>query len=475
MTEKMILKEEKGERSNLEADGDGRPVGLNIAYIGGGSRGWAHGLMKDLATCPHMTGEIRLYDIDHDMAVCNARFGNWLQDHPDAVSRWHYRVVASLKEALRDVDFVFLSIQPGHIELMQVDLEEPMKMGIYQPVGDTVGPGGCIRALRAIRDYKVFGEAIGEYAPKAWCLNFTNPMTICTRALYAAFPAVKAYGCCHEVFGTQGFLARLFHEKTGEDKPAREEVHVNVLGINHFTWVDKADCRGRDLMVMVREYIARDGVLRPYTKEEVVNGDNWFTGKHQVALDLCRRFGLLGAAGDRHLAEFVPWYLTSENACFRWGFRLTPFSYRIKRFKEAPKQFEQTLASGEYPELNGTGEEYLNQMLALVGKACFRTNVNLPNMGQMDGIPRGAVVETNALFFRDSVEPIASGGLPDNVNFLVLRHVLNQESLIKAVFSGDRDLAFQAFLNDALVGRLSMDQAWDLFNSMVEKTGFQFG
>jgi len=112
-------------------------------------------------------------------------------------------------------------------------------------------------------------------------------------------------------------------------------------------------------------------------------------------------------------------------------------------------------------------------MLAITGKGAFRTNVNLPNRGQMMNVPLGAVVETNALFSEDTVEPVASGALPDNVNILVLRHILNQEALVKAVFTENKDLVFQAFLNDPLM-HLSVDKAWKLFNTMLRKTHFTF-
>jgi len=78
----------------------GKPVSLRIAYIGGGSRGWAHALMKDLLQYEAFTGEVRLYDINREMAELNATFGNWLQNHPEAASEWTYRVTASLKETL---------------------------------------------------------------------------------------------------------------------------------------------------------------------------------------------------------------------------------------------------------------------------------------------------------------------------------------------------------------------------------------
>ena len=80
--------------------------------------------MVDLLKCPHLGGEIRLYDLDRELAEFNATYGNWLQGHPDGVSRWKYRAVGTLKQCLRGADFVFLSIQPGPLPLMKVDLEE---------------------------------------------------------------------------------------------------------------------------------------------------------------------------------------------------------------------------------------------------------------------------------------------------------------------------------------------------------------
>lgn len=469
----LQLMENKGHETALVQTATEKPLPLRIAYIGGGSRGWAHALFKDLLLYPHFTGEVRLYDLNRSMAELNARYANWMQAHPQAVSKWKYRVVVSLKAALRGADFVFVSIQPGPIEFMKVDLEEPEKYGIWQPVGDTVGPGGCIRALRVVRDYRVIARAIAAHAPDAWVLNFTNPMSVCTRALYAGFPDIKAYGCCHEVFGSQGQLAHVYSLMTGAPRPSRREIDVNVLGINHFTWINRARCQGFDLLALLKKYLARPGVIRPYTRKEVEARKSMFTEFSQVKYELFRRFGVLAAAGDRHLAEFVPWFLTGKNSCFRWGFRLTPYAYRRDRYRNAPGLFRQALRKREFPPVKASGEEYIRQLRALTGGEPLKTNVNMPNCGQVRNLPLGAVVETNAVFTRDNVRPVASGGLPDNVNVLVLRHVLNQESLVKAVFNQAPDLAFQAFLNDPLV-TIPLDDAWKLFNTMLKKTRFSF-
>lgn len=476
MKNRIVLKEEKGESRKLsDVISVDAPIPLKIGYIGGGSRGWAHGLMRDLANCPWFTGEVRLYDIDQEAAEFNAAFGNWLQGHPENRSRWHYRAVKTMKAALSGCDFVFLSIQPGPIQLMKHDIEIPMQYGIYQPVGDTVGPGGIIRGFRSARTYAEFGRAIGEYCPKAWAVNFTNPMTVCTRTLYEVFPAAKAFGCCHEVFGTQQMLARMLAKRAGISEPSRAEVRVNVLGINHFTWIDSACCRGLDLLEMAREEAAKPANRRFYTKKLLDRKlANVFESMSRVKYELLSRYGVMAAAGDRHLAEFVPWFLTDRDSCYKWGFVLTPYSYRIERWRKARSVFVKQMKSKEPIPLGGSGEEYLNQMAAIMGLAEFRTNVNLPNIGQMGKIPHGAVVETNAVFSHDRVEPIASGSLPDQVNALVYPHVVNQEAVIKAALCGDEDLGFQAFANDPLVHRLSIDAAHEMYRRMLKATGFVF-
>ena len=150
---------------------------LHVAYIGGGSRGWAWKLMADLAREPKMGGVITLYDIDAVAAEHNKIIGNAISARPEAVGKWEYRTAPSLKEALTGADFVIASILPGTFREMASDVHLPERHGIYQSVGDTAGPGGLVRALRTIPMYVEIAEAVAAYAPNAWVINYTNPMT----------------------------------------------------------------------------------------------------------------------------------------------------------------------------------------------------------------------------------------------------------------------------------------------------------
>lgn len=167
---------------------------LRIAYIGGGSRGWAWTFMRDLALEPALGGTIVLYDIDKEAAKANEIIGNGISEREEAVGKWKYIVADTLKEALTGSDFVVISILPGTFDEMESDVHEPEKYGIYQSVGDTAGPGGMVRALRTIPMFVTIAEAIRDYAPQAWVINYTNPMSLCVKTLYHVFPQIKAFG-----------------------------------------------------------------------------------------------------------------------------------------------------------------------------------------------------------------------------------------------------------------------------------------
>ena len=440
---------------------------LKIAFIGGGSRGWARNLMCDLAQEPALAGKVYLYDIDKDAAEKNAKIGNQLTVREDVVGKWEYIACDTSKECLENADFVIMSILPGTFDEMESDVHAPEKYGIYQSVGDTTGPGGCVRALRAVPIFYGYAKEIEKYCPNAWVINFTNPMAMCVAALYRGFPGIKAFGCCHEVFGTQEILAKVADEKLGI-KATRDDIKINVLGINHFTWIDKASCKGHDLMPLYGEYI------KDHPEGVSPDGGHWANGAFDtlelVKFDLYERYGVIAAAGDRHLAEFTPgrWYLSSPDRVAEMKFGLTPVSWR-KEDLAWRIEVQNNRANGEPFEFYETGEESVRQMKALLGLESFITNVNMPNRGQMENMPLGIIVETNAFFGSDEVRPVCAGKLPYLVNSMVSRVAQNQEAIIDAAISGDYELAFQAFANDPNVN-LSLKDARALFNEMLYNT-----
>ena len=447
------------------------PLELKIAYIGGGSRGWAWTLMGDLASEAELGGNVCLYDIEREAAETNARIGNALSARPDAPGKWVYEVADSLASALKGADLVVASILPGGFDEMASDVHAPEALGIWQAVGDTTGPGGLLRALRTIPMYQVIAGAVRDNCPGAWVINYTNPMALCVRTLYATFPGIKAFGCCHEVFGTRKLLARVAAAKLGAAEARMEDVEVNVLGVNHFTWLDAASCKGIDIFPAYRDFVDEHFAEGFEGTEHGGWLNSHFDSAERVKFDLFRRYGLIAAAGDRHLAEFMPGshYLRDPETVTSWKFTLTPVSWRVRNALALRTQAAR-LASGEESfQIRPSGEEGVRQIKALLGLGSIVTNVNLPNSGQMAGLPDGAVVETNAFFSADSVRPVLAGRLPPAVEALVAPHALAQETILAAALARDAWAAFPAFLADPLM-RAKPSDAEVLYARMLNAT-----
>ncbi|MFD2213486.1 alpha-glucosidase/alpha-galactosidase [Metabacillus endolithicus] len=442
---------------------------LKIAYIGGGSKSWARSLMNDLALESRISGKVALYDINYEAAVQNAKIGNQISQLEEAKSNWKYEAVSTMEEALSESDFVIISILPGSFEEMASDVHTPEKYGVYQSVGDTVGPGGFVRALRTIPMYVEIANSIKQHAPDAWVINYTNPMSLCTRTLYEVFPEIKAFGCCHEVFETQSLLAEVVKEFLNEEVAQRSDIKVNVLGINHFTWVNQASYQNIDLIPYYKQFVEKYAETG-FEKEEGSWKNSVFSSCQRVKFDLFKKYGVIAAAGDRHLAEFMPpIYLKDPETVSSWKFHLTSVDFRKENLKKRISENEE-LAEGNHKfEINSSGEEGVKIILALLGVEEVVTNVNYPNKGQIEGLPLGAIVETNALFRNNTVQPVFAGRLPLDIHNMVHRHVLNQESALQAALTKDKQLALNTFVNEPLL-TVSREEAEELFDEMLKNT-----
>ena len=443
---------------------------IKIAYIGGGSRGWAWGLMSDLVSAEDISGEVALYDIDLEAAKANEIIGNKFNGAEGAKSTWNYKAVPTLKEALTGANFVVISIMPGTFDEMDSDVHAPEKYGIYQPVGDTTGPGGIVRSMRTVPMFEVIGEAIKNYSPDAWVINYTNPMTMCVRTLYRVFPEIKAFGCCHEVFGTQRYLTKAVKEFLGEEA-TRDDIKVNPVSVNHFTWLTSAKYKNHDLFPIYKKMCDKYG---DEGYGEIVD-DNWmnkaFSSGEMVKMDLFRRFGYIAAAGDRHLSEFCEgkWYLESPDRAHEMRFTLTTVDFRKGELKKRLEKSAQRVSGEEEVKLANTGEDDVNHIRALLGLHDLFTNVNIPNRGQIPNLPIGAVVETNAVFRSDSLDPVFAGNIPESIYPLVSRICYQQEALNTAIANRDLDATFSVFANDPLV-TCGINDAKKLFDEMVDNT-----
>lgn len=441
-----------------------------ICIIGGGSRQWAIRFLMDLSLQDKIGAHVALYDIDRKAAENNKEVAERIF-RINGKSHLSVSVASTLDEGLKGVDFIIIAIEPGCIDIRQYDLGLPEEYGIYQSVGDTTGPGGLMRAWRALPLFFDFARAIEKNAPNAWVINYTNPMTLCTAALYKAYPGIKALGCCHEVFGTENFIASIIAKKEEIETPDRRDVMVDVSGLNHFTFVTKALYKGVDYIPYLKEMVKDPSTFPDLTekaKTRVADG-KWFESDHLVALSFLRDFGTLGAAGDRHLAEFVPFFLNSDEEAWRYGFIRTPFSYRV----EEDKRKKSKVYTDEELVAAPSDEEGVDILLSLFGERTLKTNVNMPNRGQVRYLKEGHIVESNGYISADSIVPIVSTDPSLAVQSMVKRVETEQDLALEAIWNNDMDLLFQAFISDPLVN-INVDKAHELFTRMIASCGLRY-
>ena len=443
----------------------------NICIIGGGGRLWAIQFMKDLAYNTMTHGTLVLYDIDKQAARNNVEVAERTFVVNNSKGRFKIEARDEIGDALTGCDLVIISLEPGNTECRYGDIVLPEEYGILESVGDTTGPGGLMRARRALPIFFDLAKQIETYCPDAWVINYTNPMTLCTAALFKAFPKIKALGCCHEVFHTQTFLAKKVAQWFAVPQPDRREIRMDITGVNHFTFVTKATWNGIDLMPKLIELAKDPATYQDETEiaKQRLKEEKWFDCDQLVALSLLRDFGALGAAGDRHLSEFVPWFLTSDEQLWKFGVIRTPYSWRATQAKEKRER----VFKDEDLQATLSDEEGVDIMRSLMGDRTLVTNINRANEGQISYLPKGRIVESNGIISKDSIRPIMASDPPLGVQNLIRRVSDVQEMTLEAIYNQDDELLFTAFLSDPLMN-ISLDKARELFTKMLKSCELKY-
>jgi alpha-galactosidase/6-phospho-beta-glucosidase family protein len=425
-------------------------VGTQVTIVGGGSYQWAPELMADLFGTPALAGmHLVLEDIDPAPLPKMEALAHKLNEAMAVKAT--VATTTDLHAALDGADFVIVCISTGGFRSMAVDLDVPARHGITQTVGDTVGPGGINRSLRNVPVLVGIGKAMEERCPDAWLFNITNPMTCLTRAVCRE-TSIKTVGLCHEVGNFCMDLAIAL------GRPA-EAVRASVTGINHFPVLTSLEVDGADGFDVLRKLVDEVGgleSLRPYEGRPEAEPFSTldFARRHVFKLTLLDRWGTFPAAGDRHIAEFVPFALTAES---QWGaaynIGLSPISRREQHQAEYVADVDAWLAGTKDLQTWQSGELPSPMIEAMLTGEPFEAPVNIPNAGQAPDLPPDAVLESICVIDGDGIRGRDTSVLPHPYDEIVRRHVATQELTVEAALRGDRRLASEAFALDPLAGR----------------------
>ncbi len=440
---------------------------MQITIIGGGSYQWTPELLADLLTTPSLNGaRIVLEDIDPEPLEKMEALAKLVDREVGAGTT--ITATTDQRRALEGSDFVIVTISTGGFDSMAVDLDVPARHGIRQSVGDTVGPGGINRALRNIPVLVGVAKDMEDLCPDAWMLNITNPMTCLTRAVCRE-SSVKTVGLCHEV----GNWVIDFAIALG--KPV-EAVRPTVAGVNHLPVVTELDVEGQDGLEILRSWVEEAGGLAalapsPDRPEPEPFSHLDFVRRHVLKLTLLDRFGTFPAAGDRHIAEFVPWALTDGSG---WGaaynVELTSIAQRRKHQDSYVADVDAWLAGTKELQTWFSGELPAPVVDSLVTGDERHLPVNIPNAGQVPDVPSGSVVESICVVDGTGIKGRDIAPLASPFDELVRRHSAVQEMTVSAALDGDRRLVEAAFLLDPLAGRGDLLDTEEMVDELLADT-----
>lgn len=413
-----------------------------IVIVGAGSTVFTPGLLLDLVRHPVLRdAHVGLVDIDPDAVETMTAFARRLAR--DRGVGLHVDGHTDRREMLAGADVVTTTIAVGGADAWKADLDIPHRHGVRQTVGDTVGPGGVLRALRHVPALLDIARDVQDLAPQAWLVNYTNPLTANVRALTRE-TGVRTVGLCHGTMHTRTVLCR----DLGLD-PDRAD--FTFAGINHLCWLLSLTVDGADAYPALRE------AVRSAAADSARPGE----GVHQpVAATLLHAYGAYPAPGDRHTAEFFAWFLGGPAdrdvpASLREGTAMT--MHYINEKSDAWDQLRAQAAGTAPldPTLGDHGRE-AERLVAIAaalvtGEAVTELAVNVPNGSALPDLPPEAVVEVPADIDADGVHPRTVGPLPSGVADVLRRRISQQELTVDAAVRQDRALALQALLGDPLV------------------------
>jgi alpha-galactosidase len=314
-----------------------------------------------------------------------------------------------------------------------------------------------------------------EICPDAWLLNLTNPMTALCRAVARETP-IKTIGLCHELTMTRFTLSLLF------DADFRA-IDMEVTGVNHLPVITRLEIDGCDGFEMLRDLVAdpdRAGEGLPFDLPEEFGvpsagpGGRWTRGdlltKNRLKLELFARFGALPGAGDRHLAEFFPGFLTAESGWgSRWGVELTTIEHRERHQAGHVAALERLIAGSEVSTLP-SGELVASLIDSLIRDRPRPIPLNLPNAGQCPDLPRNVVVESMCTADGAGVRGRDQAECPPALAEHLRRVSAAHELTVEAALTGQRETVFAAMLADPLAGRIDWDQAQAMTDEMLDAT-----
>jgi alpha-galactosidase len=449
------------ERQHAPSSNHSQKRGPKITLIGAGSTVFAKNLIGDVLSYPELENSaITLYDIDprrlETSEIVARRLAASVQNAEPRIE-----ATTDAERALDGADYVISTIQVGGYKPSTViDFEIPKKYGLEQTIGDTLGIGGIMRALRTIPVLLEYTRIMERVCPDVLHLNYVNPMAMNCMALSKA-SKVKVVGLCHSVQGTAHQLARAM-------KVPFEEVNYVCAGINHMAFYLKLERDGQDLYPRLRQVLERGEIPEHFMGNE---HDHWYLSD-RVRYEVFKHFGYFVTESSEHFCEYVPWFIKPNRPDLleRHG---VPINEYLRRCETQIAHWER-----QREELEGSSEPLPIQRSAEYGSYIIHSLEtgqprviygNVPNHGLIENLPDGCCVEVPCLVDKNGVQPTRIGALPTHLAALMRTNVNVQELTVEAILTGNREHVYHAAMLDPhTAAALDLEQIHDLVDEMLE-------
>ena len=428
---------------------------VKIAMIGAGSLTFTKRLVTDVLAVPELHDtEFRLMDISAENLDMSAQMVNKIIADNDLDAT----VVQTLdrREAIRGADYVVSLARVGGLDAFAQDIEIPLKYGVDQCVGDTLGPGGIFYAMRTIPVLLDIAADMRELAPDALLLNYSNPMAMNSWAVRRA-GGVRYMGLCHGVQGGHELIAKAL----GLPK---EEVDFICAGINHQTWYIQVTHKGQDMLPFLLEAMESNPEI---------------AAAEPCRIDILKRFGYFSTESNGHLSEYLPWYRKRPQEIDRWinpkvwiGGRTAGY---LNDCRDTRNEYSHTfpeMMSGnpiEATPAKRSTEHFSHIIEALETGRVYRGHFNIGNTGIISNLPEGCTIEVPCYVDGNGISPAWVGDLPLPCAAACRVSINVQEMAVEAALTGNRELVKLAVLHDPLTGAVcNTKEVWAMCEEMFD-------
>lgn len=403
---------------------------LKVSIIGAGSE-FTHYIVSDILNIQGIDeGILALVDIDGT----RLKSAHLLVEKLVELSGKKWKVISSTerREVIKDSNFVINQIEVAGLSTVKNEFEIPLKYGVKQCIGDTMGPGGLFKILRTVPAWLNIVKDIEDLCPDCQILNYTNPMSAVTLATVRS-TELPVVGLCHSVQNTSAKLAKYIGIPY-------EELKWKCAGINHMSWFTELKHNGKDMYP----------VLLEKTK------DPEFLAKDPVRLDFLKYAGAFVTESSGHFSEYIPYYrkrqdLIDEHCSVGYnggtGFYANEWPvWRAERDETIARQ----LRGEEEIELECSDEYAAIIIDAMVNNTPKIIYGNVLNTGLISNLPQDGIVEVACLVNRNGVTPTYFGKLPEHLAALCRSNMSFFELAVSAVLNKDREQALHALMVDPL-------------------------